>query len=90
MQLVENLDSFLDEFAVSFTVAGNSFKGIFEVENSPIGFDAEGRRITLTAKTTDTNGINHGTPLVVGAKTYTVIGLEPIDDGKFTDLVLKE
>ena len=90
MQLTEDLDAFLDEFAVTFTVAGNSFKGIFEVENSPIGFGTEGRRITLTAKTTDTNGINHGTALVVGAKTYTVIGLEPIDDGKFTDLVLKE
>jgi len=90
MQLTENLDAFLDEFAVTFTVGGNSFKGIFEVENSPIGFGAEGRRITLTAKTADTNDINHGTPLVIGAKTYTVIGLEPIDDGKFTDLVLKE
>lgn len=90
MQLTENLDAFLDEFAVTFTVASNSFKGIFEVDNSPFGFGIEGRRITLTAKTTDTNGINHGTALVVGAKTYTVIGLEPIDDGKFTELVLKE
>ena len=90
MQLTENLDAFLDEFAVTFTVAGNSFKGIFELENSPIGFGVEGRRITLTVKTTDTNSINHGTSLAVGAKTYTVIGFEPIDDGKFTDLVLKE
>ena len=90
MQLTENLDPFLDEFAVNVMANGNSFKGIFEVENSPIGFGVEGRRITLTIKTTDTNNINHGTALVVGAKTYTVIGLEPVDDGKFTDLVLKE
>lgn len=86
----EDLNVFLNEFAVTVTANGNSFKGLFEVENSPIGFGIEGRRITLTAKTTDTNGINHGTLLVVGHSSYTVIGLEPIDDGNFTDLVLKE
>lgn len=92
MQLSEDLDQFLTDFATDLTVGENQYQCIFNIENSPMGIGSEGREITATLKTLDvtTANIRHNTTVTVEGKAYAVIGIQPIDDGKFTDLLLKE
>lgn len=92
MQLTEDLDQFLTDFATTMTVGESQYQCIFNIENNPMGIGSEGREITATLKTSDvtTANIRHNTTVIIEARTYTVIGVQPIDDGKFTDLVLKE
>ena len=90
--LIEDLDTFLTDFATTITVGVTEYQCIFNIENSPMGIGAEGREITATLKTSDitTANIRHNTTVIIDSKTYTVIGIQPIDDGKFSDLVLRE
>lgn len=89
----ENLDVFLSDFGVEISVVGAtpfSFIGIFNESSSPMDLGAEGRAITVMVKTSDTLTLNHGSELEIGAKTYSIVGIRPINDGKFTELDLKE
>lgn len=92
MSLSEDLDQFLADFAQTLTVGVADYHCIFNIENSLMGIGTEGREITATLKTSDisTANIRHHTPVVIDSKTYTVIGIQPIDDGKFSDLILRE
>jgi hypothetical protein len=92
MQLSEDLDQFLTDFATTITVGVAEYQCIFNIEHSPMGIGAEGKEITATVKSSDvtTADIHHNTAVTLEGKAYTVIGIQPIDDGKFTDLVLRE
>lgn len=92
MQITEDLDQFLTDFATDITVGEDQYQCIFNIENSPMGIGSEGREIIATLKTSDVAiaNIRHNTTVTIQEKTYTVIGIQPIDDGKFTDLMLKE
>ncbi|MFM6155058.1 MAG: hypothetical protein ACKPE3_19020 [Sphaerospermopsis kisseleviana] len=90
--LIENLNQFLTDFATTLTVGAAEYQCIFNIENSPMGIGSEGRQITATLKTSDitTANIRHNTTVTIEGKTYTAIGVQPIDDGKFSDLLLRE
>lgn len=87
----ENLDIFLTDFGVPATLNGSvTLRVLFDREFSPIEFGAEGHAITATTRTDSLFGVRHGDTLTIAGNTYKVIGIQPIGDGKFTDLVLKE
>lgn len=89
--LTENLDLFLSDFGVNATLNGvTTLRVLFEREYSPIEFGAEGHSITATTRTDAVSGVHHGDSLLIEGHTYKVIGIHPIQDGKFTELVLKE
>ena len=92
----ENLDIFTNEseLAIAATLTqGSSSKTIkilFDKGYQAFSFGAEGRNIRAMAKTSDLGAIAHGDKLTIGFKTYTITRSEPIDDGAFTDLILRE
>lgn len=92
MNISDDIKVFLNDFAITFVANdGVERRGIFEEENSPINFGVEGRRISLTTHITNTTNINHGTTILLQSTglQYTVIGLEPIDDGEFVEIILR-
>ena len=70
--------------------------GLFDERSEPM-FDrygqvqeAEGRRITFRVETAQAAGLHHGDKIAILGKNYQITGIEPDDDGKLTELVLKE
>jgi hypothetical protein len=88
----ENLDAFLEDFGVIAVVNGgnNSFFVLFDEFHSRMDIGVEGRSLIATAKTENIANLNHGSMLIIANKSYEVVGIRPIDDGKFTELDLKE
>lgn len=93
--MTEDLDVFLTDFSQAATIVSGGtnrdIQIIFDLEGTFLeSVGAEGRSITATAKTSDLNGVRHRDTLITDGKTYQIIGIVPIMDGKFTDLQLKE
>ena len=80
------LDGFFDELA---TLDRYAVRGIFDEEFQPI-LDAEGRAISFTVSRVTSRLSRHGTRLEVGDRQFEVIGIQPIDDGQYADLILLE
>ena len=95
----ENLNLFLNDFAVDAAINGTTPSGgnlptlvkvLFDEEYLPLELGAEGRALTATGKTEDLKAIRHKTTIAIEGKNYSVVGVHPIMDGKFTELELKE
>lgn len=88
----ENLDAFLEDFGVIAVVnsGNNSFFVLFDKFHSRMDIGIEGRSLIATAKTENIVNLNHGAIIVIENTKYEVVGIRPIDDGKFTELDLKE
>lgn len=71
----------------------SEISGIFDSSFDPL-FDSysesAGKRIIFMVENEKTKGIRHGDRLTIKAINYLIVGVEPIDDGKLTNLVLKE
>lgn len=92
--LTEPFETFLNtaEFAVPATLPdGRSVNVIYDC-----GFDEllaqafEGRQIMAYGLTSDLDSLRHGHTIVIEGKTYTIDERKPQDDGKFTELLLRE
>jgi hypothetical protein len=94
MTLTEDLEVFMGDFAQPATIPQPSttlsLAVIFDDEGVVMDIGVEGRSITATAKTSDLAGVKHGDSLITGGETYEIVGIVPIQDGKFTELQLKE
>lgn len=88
--MIENLDAFLGDFGVMAVSGSDSFLVLFDQFHSPMDIGVEGRSLMVTAKTQDVISLNHEAELIIEDKVYEVIGIRPLDDGKFTQLDLKE
>jgi len=86
----ENLAVFFDEFAVQGELSNGTFiSGIFDQEFLQMDIGVEGRSITFLAKSTDVSSLHHGDTITINSIPYGIVGIEPRDDGKITDLILK-
>lgn len=87
----EDLSVFFDEFSSTAVINGVELKGIFEEQYAP-AFDSqtEGDRITFLIPTVSAKAINHGDAVDIGDREFEVKGKQKIDDGKLTELILKE
>lgn len=97
--LNENLDVFFQapfgQAAVLTvgTAAPVEVWGVLDEAFMPVlepGVATEGRRITFATQTTAVSGVSHGDGLQIEDRSFEVVGIEPISDGKVTDLVLKD
>ena len=88
--MIENLDAFLGDFGVIAVSGNDSFSVLFDQFHSPMDIGVEGRSLIATAKTEDIANLNHGSMLTIADEIYEVVGIRPFDDGKFTQLDLKE
>lgn len=95
----ENLDIFFKEFAIIAELTSEDsplleIEGILDREYVPMfdnaGQASEGKQITFAVETAKTEGIRHGDELEIEERTYEIVGIQPFDDGKLTDLILKE
>jgi len=80
------LDGIFDELA---TLDRYAVRGIFDEEFQPI-LDAEGRAISFTVSRGTSKLVRHGTRMELGDRQFEVIGIQPIDDGHYADLILLE
>lgn len=80
------LSGIFDELA---TLGPLAVRGIFDEEFEAIT-EAEGRRITFLVSHEIAKTCTHGTRLELGDRQFEVVGLQPIDDGQFVDLLLME
>ncbi|MGK7895893.1 MAG: hypothetical protein AB4372_20335 [Xenococcus sp. (in: cyanobacteria)] len=95
MQFEENLDIFTKgEFSSPALIDGVEVWGIFDEEYAQTfsmnQFNSEGRAISFQTQTSEIATVNHGSKVELNNKLYEVIQIQPIDDGKLTDLILKE
>ena len=88
--MIENLDAFLNDFGVIAVSGNDSFSVLFDQFHSPMDIGVEGRSLIATAKTQDVINLNHQSELMIEDKVYEVVGIRLLDDGKFTQLDLKE
>lgn len=95
----ENLDVFFSDFAIvaeldSSESVLDEIKGILDIEYVPMfdndGQATEGKQITFAIQSTEATDIHHGDGLEIEERTYEIVGIQPFDDGKLTDLILKE
>lgn len=91
--LNENLDLYLADFSVLATLiqgtTSRTLKVIFDEEYLGMNLGVEGREITAFGKTSDLNGVDRRYQLIVGGKTYAIVGVHQLGDGAFTELQLK-
>ena len=80
------LEGVFDELA---TLDRYAVRGIFDEEFQPI-LEAEGRAISFTVSRVTSRLAQHGTRVEVGDRQFEVIGIQPIDDGYYADLILME
>lgn len=80
------LNGIFDELA---TLDRYAVRGIFDEEFQPI-LEAEGRAITFTVSRETSRLSRHGTRIELGDRQFEVIGIQPIDDGQYADLILLE
>jgi hypothetical protein len=89
--MIENFDAFLQDFGVTaIDNDSNSFLVLFDQFHSRMDIGMEGRSLIATAKSEDVINLNHGSELEIEDNTYKIVGIRPLDDGKFTELDLKE
>ena len=91
----ENLDIFTKgEFSSFALIDGVEVWGIFDEEYARSfgmnSFNSEGRIISFQTQTSEIVEVEHGSEVELNDKVYQVIQIQPIDDGKLTDLILKE
>ncbi|MEM9271519.1 MAG: hypothetical protein AAGA80_00960 [Cyanobacteria bacterium P01_F01_bin.143] len=91
----ENLDVLTKgEFASPALIDGIEVWGIFDEESAQTfgldQFNSEGRAISFQTQTAEITFVNHGSKVELNSKVYKVTNIQPIDDGKLTDLILKE
>ncbi len=90
----EDLDIFtLGDFGQPALIDGVEVWGIFDENYEPIfdsGIPTEGRNICFKVQTAQINRVNHGSNVTLNNRTFEVVNIKPIDDGKLTDLILKE
>ncbi len=71
-----------------------SLSGIFD-ENYQDIFDvgsqtAEGRKFCFKVQTNQVKDLRHGDRLTIKSKNYLITSLQPKDDGKLTNIILKQ
>ncbi len=95
----ENLNIFFSDFAVTAELDSeeselDELTGILDIEYVPMfdndGQATEGRQITFAVMSHEATDIHHGDEIEIEGRTYSIVGVQPFDDGKFTDLILKE
>jgi|GEM_PF-2855033 len=92
----ENLNIFLNESELAIAAVliqdsvSKTIKVFFDKAYQQFTFNAEGRSILATAKTSDLGSVKHGDTLVIETVTYTITNIQPIDDAAFTELGLRE
>lgn len=96
-KLNESLDVFTGgEFAQTIVIDGVSVSGILDRSYEPAfnyGVDTlstEGVKITFLVQTSAIEGVEHGVSVEIDDLFFEVIGIESIDDGLLSVLVLKE
>ncbi len=88
----EDLSVFTEgEFSSTAVINGVELKGIFDESYSP-AFDSttEGDRISFLIQTVQALEINHGDSVELEEREFEVKGKQKIEDGKLTELILKE
>lgn len=98
--LNEDLDIFTKgEFGQLALVDGVEVSGIFDESyqqsfdfSTLSNFGAEGRNFTFKAQSDEVVAVEHGSTveLLLTSRLFEVVGVQPIHDGKFTNLILKE
>lgn len=88
----ENLNAFFGDFDQEAVIGNSNFRVFFSRTGGLLDLGAEGRRITALATTGDVAAVRHGDKLTTGnpSKTYEIVGIDPVQDGLFTLLLLKE
>ena len=98
-QLNEDLSIFFCDLATVASLDSSESEldeitGILDIEYVPMfdndGQATEGRQITFAVATAEATDIHHGDELELEGRTYAIVGIQPFDDGKLTDLILKE
>lgn len=95
MNFQEDLDIFTKgEFGVAALINGREIWGLFDESYEPVFDDLKGesKKITLMIKSEEAGGMRHGFPveLITNSRVFEIVGIQPFDDGKLTNLVLKE
>jgi hypothetical protein len=92
--LKENFEVFfnLDEFAeLAVLPTGKTVKIVFDENYEPLLQEVfEGRSITAYGLTTDLDGLRHGQTIEIEGRSFSVDERRPTDDGKMTELLLRE
>jgi hypothetical protein len=92
--LTEPFDVFLNQFEFASNAVlpdGRAVSVIFDE-----GYDQllqevfEGRQILAYGLTSDLDSLRHGQIIVVDGRSFTIDERRPQDDGKFTELLLRE
>lgn len=87
----DDLEPFLTEFGEPAILKGRQVTVIFDNDYAPAFDDfAEGRNIVACLKTEDLGDTAHFDKISIRGKLYTVNGVHPAQDGRFTDLILTE
>ena len=101
MKLEEDLDLFVkSEFSSIALIDGVEVSGIFD-EHYQQSFDfgsnsgnlpTENREFTFKVRSDEIGAVNHGSSVEFpdSSRLFEVIAIQPIYDGKFSNLVLKE
>jgi hypothetical protein len=91
--LDENLDIFTTGiFATQAKIDGVKISGIFDENYEPM-FDSnlpsEGKKVVFHVQSSQIVDV-HGSEVELNNRTFEVTGVQPVDDGKMTNLILKE
>lgn len=84
MPFAEDLSVFFDEadFAVAATLEGVAVRGIFdEPYAEPLSGMVEGSSPTFVCRSADIPSVAHEQTLVIGARSFKVVGVEPDGTG---------
>ena len=99
--MFEDLDVFThQEFSTiaqvdSATAVLIELSGIFDENYQDMfsGFGnqgSEGRNFCFKVQTSFTDGLKRGDRLTINGKTYQIVSLQPMHDGKLTNIILKQ
>ena len=89
--MTEDLSMFLVDFGESATI--NSIATVtvlFSNRFDPIAFGADGRMITMVGRTSELGTVVQRDVVRIRATNFTVVSVEPIQDGQFIELRLEE
>ena len=84
MMFTEDITAFFDtdDFAVDATLQGVAVKGIFdEGYVEPLGNVVEGAAPQFQCAAASVPSVAHGQSLVIGARTFKIVGIEPDGTG---------
>lgn len=90
MYSFEDLDLYFTDFAVPMVWQGRTVQCIFSAKHDPLAFNAGGRDISATVKTSDVAGVVQGQSVVIEGRNYSIEEIKPIQDGQVTKLQLEE